>query len=86
MIFTVRVNIRQIFTDVKQQMCLRYPTRAGPCGPGIHRSFGCILKEVGFQIMIVNASACQLTLLLLISLSLDVIGVNSDVDRSTSLG
>lgn len=86
MIFTIRVNIRQIFTDVKQQMCLRHPTTAGPCGPGIHCSFGCILKEAGIQIIIVNANACRLILLLLISLSLDVIEVNFDVDRSTSLG
>lgn len=85
MIFTVRVNIRQIFTDVKEQMCLRYPTTAGPCGPGIHCSFGCILKEVGFQIITVNASACYLILLFLISLSLDVIGLNFDIGRSTSL-
>lgn len=85
-LFTVRVKIYQILTDVKEQMCLRHPATALPCGSGIRWSFGCMLKEMGFQILIVNASVCQLGLLFLISLSLDVIGVSFPVDGRTSLG
>lgn len=36
MIFPVRVEVCQGFTDVKEQRCLRHPTTAAPCGSGIH--------------------------------------------------